>query len=65
MTSPARWLAPFSIDGPFDREFWLRRSALLSQLPVVCTAEGDPDRFFGYADGMLAEGEFFVRKSIG
>lgn len=48
-----------------DQDFWLRRAALLSQLPVVRTAEGDPSRFFGYADAMLGEGEFFIRKAIG
>ncbi|MDQ1246132.1 MAG: hypothetical protein QG597_499 [Actinomycetota bacterium] len=48
-----------------DQDFWLRRAALLSQLPVVRTAEGNPSRFFGYADAMLGEGEFFIRKAIG
>lgn len=48
-----------------DEDFWIRRSALLSQLRVVRPADGDPTRFFGYADEMLDEREFFIRKAIG
>jgi 3-methyladenine DNA glycosylase AlkD len=49
-----------------DDDFWLRRSALLALL--VPLRRGEPDnfeRFAGYADGMLAEREFFIRKAIG
>jgi 3-methyladenine DNA glycosylase AlkD len=47
-----------------DADFWLRRSALLSQLRPV--RDGAPlDRFLRYADAMLDEREFFVRKAIG
>lgn len=48
-----------------DTDFWLRRSALLTQLPVVRTAAGNPSRFLRYADQMLLEREFFIRKAIG
>lgn len=48
-----------------DEDFWIRRSALLSQLRVVRPVDGDPTRFFGYADEMLDEREFFIRKAIG
>ena len=47
-----------------DEDFWVRRSALLSQLRPL--RDGAPlDRFAGYADGMLDEKEFFIRKAIG
>jgi 3-methyladenine DNA glycosylase AlkD len=47
-----------------DPDFWVRRSALLSQLPIA--RDGGPlGRFFGYADAMLEEREFFIRKAIG
>ena len=47
-----------------DGDFWVRRSALLAlRTPLK---EGLPlDRFLGYADAMLDEKEFFVRKAIG
>lgn len=48
-----------------DRDFWVRRSALLSQLKIVKPETGDPDRFLRYADEMLDEREFFIRKAIG
>jgi 3-methyladenine DNA glycosylase AlkD len=49
-----------------DEDFWLRRSAMLALL--VPLRHGDParfGRFAGYADAMLEEREFFVRKAIG
>lgn len=48
-----------------DECFWVRRAALLSQLPTVRTADGDTSRFCRYADNMLDEREFFIRKAIG
>ncbi len=48
-----------------DEDFWLRRSALLSLLPGLRGCEGDFVRFGRYADGMLDEREFFIRKAIG
>jgi 3-methyladenine DNA glycosylase AlkD len=47
-----------------DDDFWIRRSALLAWLrPLQC---GAPlDRFLAYADAMLHEKEFFIRKAIG
>ena len=53
-----RWVA--------DEDFWLRRSALLALL--VPLRRGQPanfERFARYADTMLAEREFFIRKAIG
>jgi len=49
-----------------DDDFWIRRSALLSLL--VPLRRGDTTqfaRFGGYADAMLADREFFIRKAIG
>jgi 3-methyladenine DNA glycosylase AlkD len=47
-----------------DRNFWVRRAALLSQIqPLKAGAEFD--RFAGWADAMLEEREFFIRKAIG
>ncbi len=49
-----------------DDDFWIRRSALLALL--VPLRRGDTThftRFAGYADAMLEEREFFIRKAIG
>jgi 3-methyladenine DNA glycosylase AlkD len=47
-----------------DDDFWLRRSALLAWLRPL--RDGAPlDRFLTYADRMLDEREFFIRKAIG
>jgi 3-methyladenine DNA glycosylase AlkD len=47
-----------------DDDFWVRRSALLALLTPM--KRGLPlDRFLRYADAMLDEKEFFVRKAIG
>jgi 3-methyladenine DNA glycosylase AlkD len=48
-----------------DEDFWVRRSAMLALLLALRRGEGDPDRFFRYADAMLDEREFFIRKAIG
>ena len=47
-----------------DADFWIRRSALLAWLRPL--RRGAPlDRFLAYADAMLEEKEFFIRKAIG
>jgi 3-methyladenine DNA glycosylase AlkD len=48
-----------------DGDFWLRRAALLALIPGI--REGRPDlvRVTRYADPMVDESEFFVRKAIG
>lgn len=47
-----------------DRDFWVRRAALLAMLEPL--KHGAPfRRFAGYADAMLNETEFFIRKAIG
>ena len=48
-----------------DDDFWIRRSALLALLVPLRKGQGDFERFGRYADAMLGEGEFFVRKAIG
>jgi 3-methyladenine DNA glycosylase AlkD len=48
-----------------DDDFWMRRAALLALLPGLRRGAGDFDRFTGYADAMLDETEFFIRKVIG
>ena len=58
------------VDGELDRwaqdeDFWIRRSALLAHLHPLRQGGGDFERFAGYADAMLEEREFFIRKAIG
>lgn len=48
-----------------DGDLWIRRSALLALLLGLRAGAGDWDRFAGYADRMLEEKEFFIRKAIG
>jgi 3-methyladenine DNA glycosylase AlkD len=48
-----------------DDDFWIRRSALLALLIALRRGEGDFERFSRYADAMLGEKEFFIRKAIG
>lgn len=48
-----------------DGDFWIRRSALLALLGPLRRGRGDFQRFSRYADSMLDEKEFFVRKAIG
>lgn len=48
-----------------DDDFWIRRTALLALLVPLRRGDGDWDRFARYADSMLEETEFFIRKAIG
>ena len=48
-----------------DEDFWIRRSALLALLVPLREGQGDFERFGRYADAMLDEREFFIRKAIG
>jgi len=48
-----------------DDGFWLRRSAMLALLRPLRRDDGAFERFAGYADVMLEEREFFIRKAIG
>ena len=58
-------LAPVLERWAQDSDFWLRRSALLALLLPLRRGEGDFTRFCRYADTMLEEKEFFIRKAIG
>ncbi|TMD48844.1 MAG: DNA alkylation repair protein [Chloroflexi bacterium] len=48
-----------------DDDFWLRRSAMLALLRPLRRGDGDFTRFARYAEAMLPEREFFIRKAIG
>lgn len=48
-----------------DPDFWIRRSAMLALLRPLRRGEGDFERFARYADAMLEDQEFFIRKAIG
>ena len=48
-----------------DGDFWIRRSALLALLLPLRRGAGDWRRFVTYADSMLEERQFFIRKAIG
>ncbi|MEX1207773.1 MAG: DNA alkylation repair protein [Acidimicrobiia bacterium] len=48
-----------------DPDFWMRRSALLAHLMQLRSGVGTTDRFLRFADVMLDESEFFIRKAIG
>jgi 3-methyladenine DNA glycosylase AlkD len=47
-----------------DEDFWIRRSALLAHL-LPLRKGASFRRFASYADAMLDEKEFFIRKAIG
>lgn len=48
-----------------DDDFWIRRAAMLALLLALRRGDGDFERFGRYADAMLDEKEFFIRKAIG
>ena len=48
-----------------DDDFWIRRAALLTLLLPLRAGGGERERFSRYADAMLEEKEFFIRKAIG
>jgi 3-methyladenine DNA glycosylase AlkD len=48
-----------------DEDFWVRRTALLSQLRALRSGGGDFALFARIAAPMLPEKEFFIRKAIG
>jgi len=48
-----------------DPDFWIRRSAMLALLAPLRKGGGEFARFARYADTMLDEREFFIRKAIG
>jgi 3-methyladenine DNA glycosylase AlkD len=55
------WLDRWAVDD----DFWMRRSALLAHLLPLRAGGGDWHRFTRYADTLLPDRQFFVRKAIG
>ncbi len=45
--------------------FWMRRASLISQILLFRYNKGDKKLIFGFAEKMLHEKEFFIRKAIG
>jgi 3-methyladenine DNA glycosylase AlkD len=63
LRDPSSWAR---VDGwALDGDFWVRRSALLALLAGIRSGAPDLARFTRYAEPMLAEKEFFIRKAIG
>jgi 3-methyladenine DNA glycosylase AlkD len=48
-----------------SRNFWMRRAALISPILLFRQGRGDTGLFFTFAEKMLPEKEFFIRKAIG
>jgi 3-methyladenine DNA glycosylase AlkD len=48
-----------------QKNFWIRRTALLAQHDALKRGEGDWELFTKLAASMLHENEFFIRKAIG
>jgi 3-methyladenine DNA glycosylase AlkD len=48
-----------------DGSFWVRRASMLALLRSLRSSLDEWDRFCGYAEAMLDEREFFIRKAIG
>ncbi len=48
-----------------DDDFWVRRTAMLGLLPGLRRGLDDWEEFTQYADAMLYETEFFIRKAMG
>lgn len=45
--------------------FWMRRASLISQILLFRDGRGDCKLFFEFAERMISEKEFFIRKAIG
>ncbi len=56
-----RWLPKWAK----QKNFWIRRTALLAQHDTLKRGEGDWELFTRLAASMLHEKEFFIRKAIG
>lgn len=48
-----------------SNNFWMRRASLISQILLLRKGVGDRGLFFGFAEEMIEEKEFFIRKAIG
>jgi 3-methyladenine DNA glycosylase AlkD len=63
LRDPASW--PYIDSWAGDADFWVRRSALLALLRGIRSGVPDLARFTRYAEPMLGEREFFIRKAVG
>lgn len=48
-----------------SRNFWMRRASLISPILLFRKGRGDAGLFYTFAERMLEEKEFFIRKAIG
>ncbi len=48
-----------------DESFWVRRASMLALLPSLRDSDRQWGQFCRYAESMMAEREFFIRKAIG
>ena len=54
------------LDGwSVDKNFWVRRYSLLVLMRSLVSDDEQWSRFVRYADSMIEEKEFFIRKAIG
>jgi 3-methyladenine DNA glycosylase AlkD len=63
LRDPASW--PRIDQWAGDGNFWVRRAALLALLPGIRAGRPDLERFTRYAEPLLPEKEFFIRKATG
>ena len=48
-----------------SENFWMKRSSLISQILLFRNGRGDKELFFKFAEKMISEKEFFIRKAMG
>lgn len=48
-----------------SENFWMKRASLISQILMFRKGRGDKKLFYEFAEKMLSEKEFFVRKALG
>jgi 3-methyladenine DNA glycosylase AlkD len=48
-----------------SNNFWMRRASMISQILLFRKGEGNRKLFFKFAEEMIEEREFFIRKAIG
>jgi len=48
-----------------SENFWMRRTSLISPILLFRKGRGDAGLFYSFAERMLGEKEFFIRKAIG
>jgi 3-methyladenine DNA glycosylase AlkD len=48
-----------------SENFWMKRASLISQILMFRKGKGDRQLFYDFAERMVSEKEFFIRKAIG